>query len=236
MVSSYGVNKIVYKGDFFTWAATDRPIPPDFEVEEAELVVRLQSTARGRAARWAAGKEVVGLNDAPYNPMLRARVQRFRWWPPGAQPDWLEALIDSGDLYPNQVVQLGAEVPNWTAHVVTAIPDPFREFITRNIGKIREGLCFPDLQGHLRVGRVVMDEQLPWFGGRRRIFNHYLVGRKARWEYRVVDGEAIGLAVGPGWILSPDHPNEPIELLTSDRAVYVFSHPIPSPTRGGTVD
>jgi hypothetical protein len=78
------------------------------------------------------------------------------------------------------------------------------------------------------------EAQIPRGGsGNRWFFNHLLM-RVDRFDWRVPRGTRQAVAVvrfwGEAWILSPDHPGEPVRL---PEGWYVLTHPI---ARGDGVD
>ena len=95
------------------------------------LVTRLQSTRSGNNAWWSCGEKArTALNKSPYQPVIRAIVQCFRWMPPGTKDNRrlfdYDYDFDSLDevTHGGYVVQGGTGVLNWFTVVVEPVPDP----------------------------------------------------------------------------------------------------------------
>ncbi|MDW8069792.1 MAG: hypothetical protein RML46_12900 [Anaerolineae bacterium] len=235
--------------------AGGRLVPPMRVIGPVKLVTRLRSTLSGANARWwveipgrgAVGpnqlmsreeRRVLGLNDAPYEPVIRVVAERFIWTPADTRdcpaPADLQEWVRESDRLP-LVVQRGSLVINWAAAIREPIPDPVREVIlsVRQAPRVEYAT-----QGSLIVFQIAEfdEDDLPLRegSGNRRILNHYLIGHDGV-VCRVIDGEYTAVVrVRQGrscLILSPDHP-DPVELIAPhyDR-MYLLVHPVPR--RGG---
>ena len=199
--------------------------------EPAILVVRLYSTRSGANATWKSGEQVPpeALNSAAFEPVLRAVVQDFAWTPPDTKD--CPSIIPSWTLGPRSVRQVGSGVINWIATVVQPLHDPVRERI-KELDSLRIGLPW-HRQGALQMW--VCEEPpetaevpiIPSSGsGNRWLYNHLFLGVE-KFAYRGIDGVAVGIVKGggsEGYVLSPDHPDEPIRLA---KRWYLFRHPYP---------
>jgi hypothetical protein len=213
------------------------------------LSVRLNSTRAGNNAWWRANNLPPGaLNDAPYNPHLRAQVGEFIWLPPASKDNrgrwWGDNVVSHDTLsaltrHEGWVVQGGSDIPNWAARVVAPIPDPIRDLL-REIAQQVEWGSDPlvQRQGALEV-RVVYHahpgaaEMLPRAGsGYRALYNHFFYPLN-RWVWRVLDETAYALLVpsgGEAYVVSPDHEAEWLCLVGD---LFIARHPVP---RRGVID
>jgi hypothetical protein len=193
-----------------------RPIPP-WEPVSGVLVTRLRSSRRGVGSWWTAGELAAkALNDALYEPVLRAQVEEFRWYLPGE-------LGHPGEVARDEVFQGGTAVTNWWARGVWPLPDPLRDLLAR---LSREG-DFCETEGGFRVWHFLPDDVVEelgpltpparWRSGcvRREGVYFYPVSAFA---YRVIGGQVVCVAatsgraavtcarrepvvIGPGWAL-----------------------------------
>lgn len=210
------------------------------------LVTRLQSTRSGNNAWWSCGEKArTALNKSPYQPVIRAIVQCFRWMPPGTKDNRrlfdYDYDFDSLDevTHGGYVVQGGTGVLNWFTVVVEPVPDPLSGVFDAVAEQLR-GSPLPYKQGHLEVGvfspHDLPDglEQLPGAGGGyRRLYNHHVYPLRA-FAWRVIQGTAWALAApwsSNVYITSHQHEDEWLELPGGD-FVFVLRHPIPRPQRG----
>lgn len=233
------------------------PIPPLYVVREpVELVARLWTTKSGANARWTVvfpdrGEEIsstgrgqlspedrgcLGLNRARRSPVIRAVAERFVWAPADtrdcpAPP--LRPLVEGQDGLP-LVIQEGSMAVNWAAAIRSPLPDPVREGIQKVLQASRVRVA---TQGGLEVHRVagiIPEERLDFLrkgSGNRRLLNHFIIGHDGL-AYRVVDGRYVAvLRVREGsrcFVLSPDHPDQPVELVGWNRdEIFVLIHPHP---------
>jgi len=219
-----------------------------FDDEPALLRVRLDSTRAGNSAWWRANNLPPGaLNDAPYNPCLRALVAEFIWLPPASRDNrarvWAESTHDALALSKERegwVVQGGSGVINFAARVVAPAPDPIRDLLREIVQQVDWSDPLVQRQGALEV-RVVYHaprgaaEMLPLAGsGYRALYNHYFYPLD-RWVWRVVDGTAYALLVpsgGEAHVVSPDHETEWLRLVGG---LFIARHPLPR-NDGAVVD
>jgi len=211
------------------------PVPPYPYVlsDQVELVCRLRSTRSGANARWWAGEQAKQcLNDSRYQPIFRAIVEDFSWAPAHTKdnhnPLWEPPRSEA------RIFQGGSAVLNWTAKVVSPLPDEGRKIIALVITlEPREEKS----QGSLKVRPIAPffpEDAVPWAGsGVKWLYNH-MVYPCSRYLWRVMGGiaHAIVQASDDTWILSPDHPGDPIRL--EYRSWYWLSHPLPRNDIGGT--
>jgi len=210
-----------------------RPIPPWPYVlsDEVELTYRLRSTRGGANARWWAGTHARHcLNDSHYQPVFRGVIRDFSWAPPSTRDNHYP-LIEPPKTSEDRIYQGGTAVLNWTAKVVSPLPDEGRQLIASVIfGMINSGWEEQSQsQGHLTICIIppLAEEDIPMSGsGNRWLYNHMIYPCR-RYLWRVLDGvaHAIVQAGDDTWILSPDHPADPIHL--QYRAWYWLSHPLP---------
>ena len=198
----------------------------------AVLTVRLRSTRSGANAAWKCGERVPAgaLNAARFEPVIRAVVQGFSWSPPDTRD--CPSVVARWGLGPHMIVQVGSGVINWVATVIQPLPDQLRERIAE-LDSRRIGLPW-HRQGALQMW--VCEEPpetaevpiIPSSGsGNRWLYNHLFLGVE-KFAYRVIEGVAVGVVkVGgsEGYVLSPDHPDEPIML--ANNRWYLFRHPHP---------
>lgn len=236
---------------------TETPIPPRYRVPgEAELTIRLESTRGGGNARWYIGVRARrALNEAPYQPMLRAVVAGFLWEPANTRdcPSEIASdLVMPGVMFyessarPRDVVQAGSGVLNWEATVVRRLPDRGRAWIRAVIGAVGgEMLRTVDrvMQGSLTIQVLegpadgfLRRVTLPTGSGSRWIYNHCVIGH-AGVAARVDITNTMRVLVMPGRragvvILSPDHPGDPISVpgggdASSSIRMLLLHHPVP---------
>jgi hypothetical protein len=217
----------------------------------AELTVRLESTRAGKAAWWLCGSNASrALNEARYNPMLRAYVTVFEWKPPASKDNRRLFYYD----YPSQeelesanhgnyVIQGGTAVINWFAYVVAPMPDPLRETFAKLVEHVSPLWHETYRQGHLEVINFVLGDDNPLWreliqalpdagSGFRALYNHYIYP-VSKFAWRVVDGVAYAVFVASNdavYITSEDHEDEPICI--KPMQICVARHPIPSVSRG----
>lgn len=227
------MDEIVYRNGLF-WIEGDGspfPLPPAHTWEgEAALIIRLRSTRGGNAARWMAGEQACkALNNAWFEPILRAVVSSFMWAPPNTR-DCPRPWLDPSAACADEVYQLGSGVPNWIARVKEPLPDPVREWL----GAVWAAHSHTEpwaRQGGLEVRTLELEEEppfpLPIGSGNRRWFNHWLIAHHG-FVWRVLD-VAVGLVEvgGQTAILSPDHPGEPLFPQWPEGLRLLLSHPIP---------
>jgi hypothetical protein len=234
------MKRIVYRQNIF-WITEEwdaRPIPPRFNVEEeAELIIRLESTRSGLSARWMAGPRArEAFNQSPHCPLMRAVVRGFSWEPPDTR-DCRSQIARMGDLADDEVRQVGSNVINWRAYVVRPLEDPLKEVFER-ILNIQDFLGAPMRQGALEARGIpewiapgLEESQIPLGGsGSRWFFNHALLGVD-RFDWRVPRGTRQAVALiktlcGGAWVLSPEHPEAPLAL--GEGRWYILTHPIPA--------
>jgi hypothetical protein len=207
----------------------DYPIPPKYRLRgEFEFKIRLKSTRGGSAAWWYAGdKARESLNEAPYQPMLRAIIGEFEWSPRSAF-DYPE------DGSEDVVIQGGSEVPNFLAKVVRPIPDPVKEFLS----KCETSSLYCLKQGHLTLwkidlinGEPASEAKIPF--GREIEKGYYFLNHWISYArnliYRVISGKYIGMIETvyepPTIILSSDHFHEPLILAPG---IWLLIHPFPT--------
>jgi hypothetical protein len=222
----------------------------------AHLTVRMQSTRAGNNAWWACGSNAASaLNDAPYCPVLRARITVFEWRPPASKDnigrfnyvcweDFNREEFESAH-HGQYIFQAGSHVLNWFAIVAEPIPDPLREKIRNLISDIFESewALHARSQGHLQVLPLVghhekvndILEHLPGGGsGFRALYNHH-VYPVARWAWRAIDGTAYAVFVpwaGEVIVTSPDHEEQYLRIYDNAARLYLARHPVPRPERG----
>lgn len=253
------MKKIVHEAYWFSLQDEQGtfPLPPGYHVygyegSPLQLTVRLRSTRGGSAASWMAGSEArKALNSAPYQPVLRALVSEFEWWPPNTvrhrPPSWFTSysLLNNDQLPPDVICQFGSGVLNFYARVLAPQPDPLRELIAEIVTSPRGELRAR--QGALEIYRMVVpEEQLQLL---RRdtchwLYNHSVLG-PSLFAYRVLEGRAYGILV-PLYeqhevaVVSPDHLDSPVRLSGAcwregDELKYrafLLIHHIPRPERG----
>lgn len=242
----------VHVGKNLVRYSNGQPVPPMRVIGPVQVIARLRSTRTGTGARWwvetpegeieqpfRLSRLVLGINDAPREPMARMVAERFVWAPPDTRdcpvPPDFEELVRDGHSY--LVVQRGSLVPNWAALVIGPIYDPVCEAIVRLIDEFRFDWEQVTAQGNLSIFRLdeeIPDSRLTFLhrgSGNRRLLNHWIIGH-AGFAYRVIDGycQAI-LRVRKGsscLVLSPDHPDNPVELAAGEHdRVFYLSIPFP---------
>lgn len=206
----------------------ERPLPPycrmsGMGVTEAELVIRLHSTRGRKASWWKVGEDtpVEAIGQAPFEPVLRALLSDFQWFPPGTLRTEEEPSV-------REVFQGGTDVLNFIAEVREPLPDPLKDIF----GGVLTGQPLAGRQGsleifHLSPPPLVWDEgKVPFSAPFKRWFNHHLCGT-VRFAWRVPLGTQVAVAIAlfekGGVILSPDHPNEHFFA----EGWHVLRHPIP---------
>jgi hypothetical protein len=230
------------KGVFWVFSEGEKttPIPPfPFVWEgEAELRIRLRSTRGGNNAWWAAGEAAAAaLNDAPYEPVVRAIVNSFCWAPPATVDNPYK--IPFGETVPaNEIWQGGSLALNFKARVVSPLPDRVREKLGELINEVE---AWTYRQGSLEIGEVKLSEEevftLPYAGSGTRWFFNHCIRPVSRFAWRCINGIGYAIAIPfqnrEVFILSPDHPTQPLQLEFIPRTAYLMRHPLP---RWGTVD
>lgn len=221
----------IYEKDGIFWVENfaqrqSKPWPPELPYDgEAELTIRLRSTNAGNAARWKCGEKAKqALNEAPYEPVFRGVVTGFTWTPFGKKGPWFPCIED------DEIVQAGSGVLNWRAKVVRPIEDPIRPLLSKLQRPTEEAW---KKQGHLAVFGLTEYEaadalelvpllSVEWV----RFYNHF-IGRIEKYAWRVIERQAVAIIKtrDGAWVLSPDHPNEPLYLA---EGCYLLSHPMPS--------
>jgi hypothetical protein len=223
------------RGVFWVSDGERTPIPPfPFVWEgEAELVVRLRSTRGGNNAWWAAGEKAVeALNDAPFNPVLRAVVESFTWSPPSTRDNPHPIPFGEPEVPPQEVWQGGTLALNFKARVVSPLPDPVRQKIQE-----LEEVYWRYKQGALEVSDPIEFSEVsilsPAGSGSRWLFNH-CIRPVSWWAWRVIHRVAYAIAIPPFeaemYILSPDHPHSPLQLEFIPGTAYLMRHPLPRDT------
>jgi hypothetical protein len=210
-------------GKFYTWEEENSPY---FEY-------RLASTRGGKQAFWSCnekGREV--LNSAPYNPVMRGYVKAFMWG--GPRDNLLCPAID--DEKRPWIIQRGSGVLNYVVGFWRGVTDSLRSYLA-SVDLPHDSLYD---QGHLSVFHVIDPpeyvQQNMWRKNEfqpQRFLNHVICGALYSMQWRVIDGNAIGILRCDDvvTILSEDHEDQPIFLRNG---WYVVMHPFPS--RGRTVD
>jgi hypothetical protein len=217
----------------------------------AELTARLHSSRAGNAEWWLCGSNATrALNQAPYNPVLRAYVTVFEWKPPASKDNRRLFYYETPSqeelesaYHGNHVIQGGSNVLNWFAYVVAPMPDPLREKIAQLVDYVSPLWHKAYHQGHLEVVNLVLGEDnqlwqelnrmLPEAGsGFRALYNHYIYP-VYKFAWRVIDGTAYAVFVPAGdtvYVTSEDHENECLSITRMQ--LCVARHPIPRPQRG----
>ena len=233
--------RIVEKDGIFF--CCNRPVPPWFHLEcEAELVIRLCRTRSGSADWWVGDKVRSALNDAPRNPVLRAVVNWFYWTLPR------EIDLERVRGFPDRAIQAGESVFNWMAEVKEPLPDPQREFLAKLVAldgipgrkpEYRQGNLeihySPNWPEAMRQMNLDLSDLKSWLrheGAGIQVFNHY-VSDSAGFFRRVIRGWMIVLTkfTKPVWVLSRDHPDEPIRA-ESHYDFVLLAHPLPLQGQG----
>jgi hypothetical protein len=93
--------------------------------------------------------------------------------------------------------------------------------VTYEQGQLKVSYLPPILEGEEKI--------FPYAGSDRRWFFNHFISKVSRFAWRAFNGVAFAIVIGfPGeniYILSPDHPDTPIELAGGS---YLLSHPLPS--------
>jgi hypothetical protein len=165
--------------------------------------------------------------------MLRAIVDSFTWAPPSTRDNPYPICFEEEELPPNEVWQGGSATLNFKARVKEPLPDPVGKLI-KKLQEVEWGWK----QGSLSVAQIELPDEevsiLPYAGSGTRWFFNHCVRPVSRFGWRVFNGIAYAVALSyfevEMYILSPDHPEEYLELMPG---AYLLRHPFP---RRGTVD
>jgi hypothetical protein len=198
------------------------PIPPGFVWKgEAILIRRLESTKGQMAKWWVAGPFAKkALNQAPFNPVLRAIVDEFEWHP-------TRQLVYSG--WEHEVVQGGTDVINWKAKVIAPLKDEVRKFLESVIVPIVRDYPKDFSQGCLNMWKLDDRIDLSQFS-QKRDFNfvkdHLITN--AFVFYRVFEINFVPTIVGAIWaddsmLVSSNYVEEHQVLYGGN---WAFTHPL----------